>query len=49
MRATLSAGSAHEERPEGAPGMDSEAPEAGADRGGRDSCARPDKANCGGT
>jgi len=30
MRATLSAGSAHEERPEGAPGVDSEVPEAGA-------------------
>ena len=41
-RATLSTGSAHEERPEGASGVDSEVPEAGADWGGRDSCARPD-------
>src|ERR1700737_5589123 len=40
-RATVPAGSAHEERPEGSPDLGSEVPEAGADRGCRDSGARP--------
>ena len=39
-RATLPAGSAHEERPQSAHHLDSEVPEAGAHWGRRSSCAR---------
>lgn len=45
-RATAPLGSAHEERPEGASGVDTEAPQSGTGGGGRGSCARPDPANC---
>src|SRR5436309_11591335 len=45
-RAPLSVGSAHEERPQGARGVDSEVPQAGADGGPRSSCARHYPADC---
>ena len=43
--ATLQAGSAYEERPQGASRVDPKIQETGSDRGGRDSSARPDPAD----
>jgi hypothetical protein len=47
-RAAVQIRSAHEDRPEGALGMDSKIPEKGALRCGCGSCARPDPTNCSG-